>query len=81
MHRWSEDGERLVLVNLAPGPAEVWPEDVLAARPRPATWRVQWHSNAARYGGSGEAPEVRDGVVRVAGWMAVVLRPTPRPPP
>jgi maltooligosyltrehalose trehalohydrolase len=73
MHRWTAEGERLVLVNLGPERAEVRLGDVLAERQRPGEWRTQWHSNTARYGGDGEAPRVGADTVSVPGWTAVVL--------
>ena len=77
MHRWTEAGHRLALVNLG-DQSSVALADALAPDAPPGEWRVRWHSNARRYGGDGALPSVSDGRVTLPASTAVLLARFPR---
>jgi maltooligosyltrehalose trehalohydrolase len=72
LHRWSDAGHRLVLVNFG-GSAEIVLAGVLSNGFRDDGWYVAWHSNQVDYDGSGEVPVVIGGTVSVPPATAVVL--------
>jgi hypothetical protein len=76
LHRWSESGHRLALVNFG-DETDVALADALAPVAPPGDWRVRWHSNARRYGGDDVLPVVSGGSVRLPAWSAVLLALVP----
>jgi maltooligosyltrehalose trehalohydrolase len=72
LHRWTEAGHRLVLVNFG-GAMTVPLAGVLAPGGPFEGWRVTWHSNEARYGGDSAPPSLADGAVRLPASTAALL--------
>lgn len=72
LHRWSDDGHRLIVVNF--GDAVAVPLASLHADSLPpGTWQVQWHSNTTRYGGTGESATLREHTLTLPANTAVIL--------
>jgi hypothetical protein len=72
LHRWTEAGHRLVLVNFGEA-STVRLTDVLAPGASLGDWRVTWHSNDVRYGGESAPPSLADGEVRLPASTAALL--------
>jgi maltooligosyltrehalose trehalohydrolase len=72
LHRWTDEGQRLILVNLG-GPAEVVVAAALAADLPKVEWRLEWNAGSTRYGGDGHSPVIDRGVAHLPAWTAVVF--------
>jgi maltooligosyltrehalose trehalohydrolase len=72
LHRWSDAGQRLFLVNFGEATEVAIAETVAADMPR-AEWRLEWHAGSTRYGGDGRSPTLEQGVVRLPAWTAVLF--------
>ena len=72
---FSEEGDRLLLVNLGadqtlrPGP------EPLIAPPEGKAWQIVWSSEAPEYGGVGTPPLYRRGYLRIAAESTLLLMP------
>ncbi|MGE0544564.1 MAG: malto-oligosyltrehalose trehalohydrolase, partial [Dehalococcoidia bacterium] len=64
LHRWRDEGQRLVLANFG-GPTTVVVNEALAAETPPVAWRLEWHTGSTRYGGDGRSPTLDDGVMHL----------------
>jgi maltooligosyltrehalose trehalohydrolase len=72
-----EDGDRLLMVNLA-GDLDVRPvPEPLLAAPSGCRWAVLWSSEAPRYGGGGTPPIQLHSQLHVPGAAAILLRSEP----
>ena len=80
LHRWTDAGHRLVLVNLGDA-TRVRLADALGPGAPAGEWRLQWHSNEGRYGGDGSPPTLADGVVSLPASAAAVLHHVAPPAP
>jgi len=72
--------ERLLIVNLGRElHIEVVPEPLLAP-PAKRRWELLWSSESTDYGGSGTPPIETEGMWRLPGQAAIVLKATPASP-